>query len=221
MRSDAGTSVSSRRGSFVRSGSDDRRSDRSQLPSCSSADRIASKLPSASTSRSSTRQFDVAAIPSIVCSPTYRAVPRLPTSRYDSPARRLAVRYRQSGHSRPPGDDVVHPRAVHRENRIWIDPQGHVGADRQQHHQMPHPRPVVEAVLVDRCGLHELPGRAQALQQVRPGVGQLGHLVVPARQRRLRDRVRQPRQVFFQACWAVGSPSSATLAPSPVCSLIN
>ena len=36
------------------------------------------------------------------------------------------------------------------EHRIGIDPQCLVDADREQHHQVTHPRSIVDAVAVDR-----------------------------------------------------------------------
>ena len=57
-----------------------------QFPACSSADRMISKSPLAARSISSSKTFAVLAMPAIVCSPTYRAVPRFPHSRYVSAA---------------------------------------------------------------------------------------------------------------------------------------
>ena len=49
-----------------------------------------------------------------------------------------------------PGQDVVGGGAFNRKHRVGIDPQSFVDADGEQHHQMAHPRCVVDAVAIHR-----------------------------------------------------------------------
>ena len=140
----------SRRRNAARRAWDGRLAILSQLPSCSSADSIASKLPSASTSRSSTRQFVVDAIPSIVCRPDVPCGPPVAEQPVRLTAAQRGTQVDAVGALHAPGQDVVGAGAPDREHRIGIDPQCLVDADREQHHQVAHPRCVVDAVAVDR-----------------------------------------------------------------------
>ena len=91
-----------------------------------------------------------------------------------------------------PGDDVVHAGAIDGENRVRVHPQRHVDSDREQHHQVAHAGGVVDPVLVDRRGHHELLGRGQPFLQVGPGRRELYVFATAPRQCGLRDRMREP-----------------------------
>ena len=93
-----------------------------------------------------------------------------------------------------PGEDVVGACPSDGEDGIGVHPQGLVDADGEQHHQVAHPGRIVDAVAVDGVGHDESFGRRQALQQVGPGRSQVGVVSdrAAARQRRFRDRERQP-----------------------------
>ncbi len=110
--------------------------------------------------------------------------------RFAAPQRRPHVNAVRTLHA--PRQNVVGARTGYGQHRIGIDPQRLVDADGQQHHQVPHPRGVVDTVAVDVTRRDEFACGLQPIEEVRPGHGQVSGAATVAGQRRLGDGERQP-----------------------------